>query len=52
MMNGAWLHAGYGRKVRLKLGDIEAEGQTIDDVNALLRRAVEVQQANQPKLIH
>ena len=49
---GAWLHARYGRKVRLRIGDIEAEGQNIDDVNALLRRAVEFQQASQPKLIH
>jgi hypothetical protein len=26
---GAWLHARYGRKVRLKIGEIEAEAQTV-----------------------
>lgn len=36
---GAWLHGRYGRKVRLKVGDIEAEARTISEVEELLKRA-------------
>lgn len=36
---GAWLHARMGRKVRLKIGEIEAEAQTIEEVQELLNRA-------------
>lgn len=32
----AWLHARKGRKVRLKVGEIEAEAQTVDDIKRLL----------------
>ena len=49
---GAWLHARYGRKVRLKIGEIEAEAQTVEEVEKLLARAQEIQQRNQPKVIH
>jgi hypothetical protein len=49
---GAWLHARYSRKVRLKVGDIEAEAQTVPEVEALLARARELQQRNQSKVIH
>lgn len=45
---GAWLHARYGRKVRLKIGEIEAEAQTVEEVETLLARAQEIQQRNQP----
>lgn len=38
---GAWVQARYGRKVRLKVGDIEAEARTTEEVETLLRRAVE-----------
>jgi hypothetical protein len=53
---GAWLGSRNGRKVRLKIGDIEAEAQTREDVEALLARAQEIQQQiaqrnQQPKLI-
>ena len=49
---GVWLHAHYGRKVRLKVGDIEAEAQTREEVEKLLVRAEEIQQRNQaPKII-
>jgi hypothetical protein len=48
---GAWLHAKYGRKVRLKIGDIEAEAQTREEVEKLLERAQEIQQRNLPKVI-
>jgi hypothetical protein len=49
---GAWLHARYGRKVRLKIGDIEAEAQTAEEVERLLARAQEFQQHTQPNVIH
>jgi hypothetical protein len=49
---GAWLHAKYGRKVRLKIGDIEAEAQTMQEVETLLNKAQEIQRRNQPQLIH
>ena len=45
---GAWLHARYGRKVRLKIGEIEAEAQTWEDVDKLLARAQQIQQRSQP----
>jgi hypothetical protein len=41
---GAWLHARYGRKVRIKVGDIETEAQTMEEVERLLARALEIQQ--------
>jgi hypothetical protein len=49
---GAWLHARYGRRVRLKIGEIEAEAQTVAEVENLLKRAGEFQQRNQHKVIH
>ena len=49
---GAWLHARYGRKVRLKVGEIEAEAQSVEDVEKLLARVQEIQHSNQPKVIH
>ena len=49
---GAWLHARYGRKVRLKIGDIEAEAQTAEEVEKLLDKAHEIQQRSQPTVIH
>jgi len=46
---GAWLHARYGRKVRLRIGEIEAEAQTVAEVEKLLKRVEEFQQRNEPK---
>jgi hypothetical protein len=48
---GAWLHARYGRKIRLKIGDIEAEAQSEEQVEKLLRQAEQFQQRNQRKII-
>ena len=48
---GAWLHARYGRKVRLRMGDIEAEAQTAEEVERLLARGLEIQQLSKPTLI-
>src|SRR5437879_1212570 len=39
---GTWLHGRNGRKVRLKVGEIEAEAQTIEDVDKLLAHALEI----------
>jgi hypothetical protein len=36
---GAWLQARYGRKARLKIGDIEAEARTPEEVEKLIARA-------------
>ncbi|ASW04438.1 hypothetical protein [Paraburkholderia aromaticivorans] len=36
---GAWIAGRSGRKVRLKVGDIEAEARTIEEVEQLLQRA-------------
>jgi hypothetical protein len=48
---GAWLHAHYGRRVRLKFGDVEAEAQNVEELEKLLACAQELQQHNQPKII-
>ncbi len=48
---GAWLHARYGRKVRVKIGEIEVEAQTLDEVQKLIAQAEEIQQRNAPKII-
>lgn len=34
---GAWLHYKRGRKVRVKFGDVEAEGSSVGEVEQLLR---------------
>jgi hypothetical protein len=34
---GAWVQARYGRKARLKIGDVEAEARTPEEVESLLR---------------
>lgn len=36
---GAWLQAKFGRKVRLKIGDIEGEARTIEELKELLEYA-------------
>lgn len=40
---GAWIQARYGRKVRLQIGDIEAEGRNVAEVNELLEKAAKFQ---------
>ena len=37
---GAWAQARFGRKVRLKVGDIEAEASTAEEIERLLANAV------------
>jgi hypothetical protein len=48
---GIWLQSRYGRKVRLKVGDIEAEARTIQEVEQLIARAQDIQQRNQPRKV-
>ncbi len=40
---GAWLQAKYGRKVRLKVGETEAEAQTVEEAGTLLKLAQQQQ---------
>lgn len=49
---GGWLQARYGRKVKFKIGDVEAEARTLEEVENLLAKAQEMQQRNEPKKIH
>jgi hypothetical protein len=37
----AWVEARYGRKLRLKIGDVVAEGQTSEEIERLLKQAAE-----------
>lgn len=41
-----WLGARYGRKVRLKIADIEAEARTPKEIDELLAKAAKFQQEN------
>jgi hypothetical protein len=36
---GAWVQGRYGRKVRIKISDVEAEARTIEAIEHLLKRA-------------
>jgi len=38
---GAWVQARFGRKVRLKIGDVEAEGRSVEEIESLLKLAAE-----------
>jgi hypothetical protein len=48
---GVWLHARYGRKVRIKIGDVEVEGQSFDEVEKGLEKAMTLQQKSQSNKI-
>jgi len=37
---GAWVQARFGRKVKIKIGDVEAEGRSVEEIEDLLKRAV------------
>jgi hypothetical protein len=49
---GAFMQARWGRKVRLKIGDIEAEAQTLEQVEHLLNLAEDFRQRNKAKVVH
>jgi hypothetical protein len=46
---GGWVQARYGRKVRLKIGDVEAEGRTVEEIESLLKRAAEFRDSDRTK---
>jgi hypothetical protein len=47
-----YLRERNNRKFRVKVDDIEAEANTLKAVEKLLARAQEIQQRNEPKVIH
>ena len=40
---GAWFTSRYGKKVKLKIGDVEAEAPTVEEVERLLRQVPKLQ---------
>lgn len=48
-VSGAWVQARYGRKVRLKIGDVEAEGRTTEEIQSLLKQAADFRDADHTK---
>jgi hypothetical protein len=48
---GAWLQGRYGRKVRVKSGDVEVEAQTPQQVEALLSRLSQLQERKPAKYL-
>jgi hypothetical protein len=40
---GMWVQAKTGRKVKAKMGDVEVEAATAEEVDALLRRIAEIE---------
>jgi hypothetical protein len=49
---GAWINGRYGRKARLKIGDIEAEARTPAEVEELLKPAAKHQDREHKKHGH
>jgi hypothetical protein len=45
----AWLRGRYGRKVRIKIGEVEAEARSVEEIDALLKRVVDFRDATKPK---
>lgn len=41
---GAWLKGRYGRKVRVKIGEVEAEARTMEEVETLLQKIKQFQE--------
>ena len=48
---GAFVQARFGRKVRLKIGEIEAEAQTPEQVERLVEMAQAIQERTRAKVI-
>lgn len=47
----AWLHGRLGRRVHVKIGDVEVEASTPKEVAKLLEQAHKLEQSNEPKRI-
>lgn len=45
---GAWFASKSGRKIRLRVGDVEAEASTIEDVQFLIERGFELRKTDPP----
>ena len=43
---GAWVQARYGRRIRIKVGDIEAEAHSAEEVERLLMTAIAIKDSN------
>jgi hypothetical protein len=48
---GAWTQARNGRKVRIKIGDVEAEGRTIEEIECLLKRAADFRNSDSTNVV-
>ena len=48
----AWLHGRYGRKVKLRIGDMEIEANNAKEVQELLEKAQAFKQATEPTRTH
>jgi len=46
---GAWLQGRYGRKVRIKIGDVEVEARNVEEIDALLKRIADFRDATKPQ---
>jgi hypothetical protein len=44
----AWVQARNGRKVRIRIGEIEAEARSISEIETLLKKAAEFQDRDRP----
>jgi len=44
---GAWLHGRYGRKVRIKVADVEIEARTQKEVEDLLEKLMAIERASE-----
>ncbi len=47
-----WLAGRNGRKVKIKVGEIEAEAHSIKELDEILKRVERLKQDTAPKLIH
>ena len=43
---GAWFHSRFGRKVRVKIGEVEVEASSVEEVTELLDKALAIDQAS------
>ncbi len=49
---GGWLAGRNGRKVRIKVGEIEAEANSVEQLDHVLERVAKIKRDNEPKRIH
>ena len=46
----AWVQGRNGRKIRIRIGEIEAEGRTIEEITQLLEKAASFQDRHKPSM--